>query len=73
MKKSSSNNAASNLALGGSVLSMSAGSASCDKDDNSFTCKLNNGVKNLQNLIFVFGAFYFSYYAYINRKYIFKK
>ena len=69
----SSNNAGSNLALGGAVLSSSAGSAICDKDDNSFTCTLNKGVHNLQNLIFVFGAFYFAYYAFNNRKNIFKK
>ena len=69
--KNSNSNAGTNLALGGSVLSSGAGSAICDKDDNSFTCTLNRGVNNLQNIIFVFGAFYFAYYAYKNRKNIF--
>lgn len=72
MAKSSSN-AKSNLALGGAVLSSNAGSVICDKDDTSFTCALNTGVQNLQNLIFVFGAAYFAYYAFNNRKNIFRK
>jgi len=67
----SKSNAGGNLALGGAVLSSGAGSAICDKDDNSFTCNLNRGVNNLQNLIFVFGAVYFAYYTYRNRKNIF--
>lgn len=67
----SNSNAAGNLALGGAVLSNGAGSAICSKDDKSFTCILNQGVHNLQNLIFVFGVFYFAYYAIKNRKNIF--
>ena len=73
MGKSKSNSSAGgNLAVGGAILSSGAGSAICDKDDNSFTCTLNRGVGNLQNLIFVFGAFYFAYYAVKNRKKYFK-
>lgn len=68
MTKSSSSNARSNLALGGSVLASGAGTAPCLPDDKSFTCRLNNGVKNLQNMIFVLGVIYFLYYGFKNKK-----
>jgi hypothetical protein len=71
MKKSSSSNAGANLAIGGTVLSSGAGSAPCSLDDTSFTCQLNKGVKNLQNLVFVFGVLYFAFYAFKHRKNIF--
>ena len=56
-----------NLAIGGSVLSRGAGSVNCSKDDESFSCLLNQGVQNLQNMVFVVGVMYFMYYGYKKR------